>query len=118
VDVDLSTVKCEIKRADEESDGSASLMSQECVSGLKVLCEEYRRHIRRRRFQFLGSESVLIVQCPGCTAEFRGLSDRLCRLVRHIQNHEPHFRKQYMTIIGKLYRSDFEKMKQRMKFKM
>lgn len=64
---------------------------------------KYTAHAKRRGYHLVTTEPMLIVQCPGCSAEFRGLTNRMLRLIDHIKRHGPAVSDRFMNKIQRRY---------------
>lgn len=89
--------------------------SQMICHTLRTVAAKYSVIAKRRGYHQMASESMLILQCPGCTAEFRGISNRMLRLVDHIQTHGTKLSERYMILIAKRYRPLIKLMKRRLR---
>ncbi|KAK3920974.1 UDP-N-acetylglucosamine--N-acetylmuramyl-(pentapeptide) pyrophosphoryl-undecaprenol N-acetylglucosamine transferase [Frankliniella fusca] len=119
-EMDFSQIKQEILEDEkctivEESSCSKPGKKAPCsrLETLRSLFVDYSK-VAARGFHV--SEPMLIVQCPACLVEFRGLSNRMLQLLDHINNnHNPRSRKKYVTLIENRYRPLIVMTEKRMK---
>lgn len=85
------------------------------LESVRSLISRYSAVAKRRGYHLVGSEPMLIVQCPGCCAEFRGLTNRMLRLVNHVtEQHQPSMHSRLISQIEKRYGALIEIIKTRL----
>lgn len=122
-DMDLSQIKREVQEDGECKISAEQLCMDEVLNtpiyeklnSLQNLFTKYTGIAKRGGFHVMASEPMLIVQCPGCCVEYRGLSNRMLRLINHIRMaHDHRYIKRYTNQIEKRYRSLIELAKRRL----
>lgn len=79
----------------------------------RELCSKYALAVRR--ICCLPTEPMLVVQCPGCFAQFKGISNRMLRLIKHIETHPLSARRHLISQVKRRYKVLFELMVKRLR---
>lgn len=97
----------------ESSVGFGSTLADSELNNAIELCTKYT--FKARQFCHIQpSEPMLVVQCPGCFAQFKGFSNRMLRLMKHIETHPLNARRRLVIQVKQRYKVLFELMLKRL----